>query len=44
MDKNNAKIANIANTKGWDDAINELFKDPKTGKPLSYADMRCLYG
>jgi len=44
MDDNNKIAANIMNTKGMDAAVEHMFKHPKTGKPMSYSEMRYYYG
>ena len=44
MDDNNKKACNILATEGASAAVKHMFTDPKTGKPLSYAEMRSLYG
>jgi len=44
MDKNNKKALNIGKTKGEKAMIEHMFKHPKTGRPLSYGEMRMFYG
>ena len=44
MDKNNKNAMDILATKGFDAAIEHMFIHPQTGKPMSYSQMRELYG
>jgi hypothetical protein len=44
MDVNNKTAANIMNTKGMESAVEHMFKHPKTGKPMTYSEMRYYYG
>ena len=44
MDENNKKALDILTTEGSKAAIDFMFKDPKTGRQLSYAEMRSYYG
>jgi hypothetical protein len=44
MDINNQKIINIMAEKGEKAAINQMFKHPENGRPMSYSEMRMIYG
>lgn len=44
MDENNSKAADVFIEKGIDEGFKNLFTNPETGKPLSYAESRMLYG
>ena len=44
MDDNNKKAAEVMKTQGMDAAVKHMFTHPKTGRPLSYSEMRYLYG
>jgi hypothetical protein len=44
MDDNNKKAAEVMKTQGMDVAVKHMFTEPKTGKPLTYSEMRYLYG
>lgn len=44
MDSNNKKAADILSSKGSKEAVKFMFTHPKTGKKLSYSEMRSLYG
>jgi hypothetical protein len=44
MDKHNKNAMDILATKGFDAAIEHMFIHPQTGKPMSYSQMRELYG
>ena len=44
MDDANKKAMNVFATKGVDAAIKHMFTDEKTGRKLSYGEMRNLYG
>ena len=44
MDENNSKAADVFIEKGIDEGFKNLFTNPKTGKPMSYAESRMLYG
>lgn len=44
MDNTNKKAMDVLQTKGMNAAIDYMFKDPDTGRQLSYAEMRDRYG
>ena len=44
MDDNNKNILNIGIEQGEQAMFAAMFKDPETNKPLTYGEMRCLYG
>jgi hypothetical protein len=44
MDENNKKAATVLKNQGIDNAVEFMFKHPKTGKPMDYATMRYYYG
>ena len=44
MDENNQKAADVWATKGEKEMIKYMFTDQNTGRTLSYAEMRSLYG
>ena len=44
MDENNSKAVDVFIEKGNEEGIKNLFTDPETGKPLTYAESRMLYG
>lgn len=44
MDDTNKKAMDVLQTKGMNAAIDYMFKDPETGRQLSYAEMRDRYG
>lgn len=44
MDDANKTAIDVLATKGIDAAIKYMFKDEKTGRPLSYGEMRARYG
>ena len=44
MDDNNKKACDIILEKGINAGIEHMFKNPVTGKEMSYAEMRSFYG
>ena len=44
MDKNNQNALDIGVSKGSEEMIKHMFKDPESGRKLSYAEMRMRYG
>jgi hypothetical protein len=44
MDDNNKKAATVLKNQGTNAAVQFMFKDPETGKPMDYAKMRHYYG
>ena len=44
MDNNNKKAMDVMATQGMDAAVKHMFTHPKTGKPMTYGEMRSLYG
>lgn len=44
MDSNNQKAMDVMATQGMDAAVKHMFTHPKTGKPMTYGEMRSLYG
>ena len=44
MDKDNKKALNVMKTEGIDGAVKHMFTDQKTGRQLSYSEMRMRYG
>lgn len=44
MDTNNKNISDIMVSQGMDCAVESMFKHPKTGKPMTWGEMRSFYG
>ncbi len=44
MDDANKKAVNVMAEKGMEAAVNHMFTDEKSGRTLSYAEMRSRYG
>jgi hypothetical protein len=44
MDSNNKKAMDVWASNGVDAAVEHMFKNPDTGKPMDYATMRYHYG
>ena len=44
MDTHNATAANLISQGNINQAVKDMFTDKKTGEPLSYSEMRWLYG
>ena len=44
MDEANKKALEVLQTKGSQEFIKHVFTDQSTGKKLSYAEMRMIYG
>ena len=44
MDDANKKALDVMATEGMDSAIKHMFTDQKTGRQLSYGEMRSRYG
>ena len=44
MDEDNKKALNVMKTEGIDGAVKHMFTDQKTGRQLSYSEMRMRYG
>tara|TARA_Y100000389_G_C17322136_1_gene443653 strand:+ start:246 stop:452 length:207 start_codon:yes stop_codon:yes gene_type:complete len=44
MDEANKKALEVLQTKGEQEFIKHVFTDQSTGKKLSYAEMRMIYG
>ena len=44
MDDANKKAVNVMAEEGMEAAINHMFTDEKSGRTLSYAEMRSRYG
>ena len=44
MDSYNKKAMNVLVNKGHNAFVKHCFTHPKTGKPMSYSDMRGFYG
>ena len=44
MDDHNKKAADDMKTKGMNAAIEHMFTDQDTGRPLTYGEMRARYG
>ena len=44
MDDANKKALDVMATKGIDEAVKHMFTDQKTGRQLSYGEMRMRYG
>ena len=44
MDENNKKALDVMAKEGMDAAVKHMFTDQKSGRQLSYAEMRSRYG
>ena len=44
MDDHNKKAADVMKAKGMSAAIEHMFTDQDTGRPLTYGEMRARYG
>ena len=44
MDDNNKQAAQILKTGDMTSAVKHMFTHPRTGQPMSYSEMRYLYG
>jgi len=44
MDSRNQKAAEVFKSEGVDAAVQHMFTDDKTGRKLSYSEMRMRYG
>lgn len=44
MDDANKKAMDVLQTKGMSAAIEHMFKDPESGRQLTYGEMRARYG
>ena len=44
MNYNNKKAMNVMKNEGMEAAVEHMFKHPKTGKPMTYGEMRSFYG
>ena len=44
MDDTNKKAVNVMAEQGLEEAVKHMFTDEKSGRQLSYAEMRSLYG
>jgi hypothetical protein len=44
MDENNKQVFDVMKNKGMDAAVKHMFTERKTGRQLSYGEMRMLYG
>ena len=44
MDDYNKKAMDVLTTKGMNAAIQHMFTDQETGRPLTYGEMRARYG
>ena len=44
MDENNKQALDVMKNKGMNAAVKHMFTEQKTGRQLSYGEMRMLYG